>query len=372
MAKLLLPEKTADLAPLQKGWLQLAQLRMTTFDELQKDELAIQQKLNGIDKKAMIKDNDTKETLEKALSEVQAAIKEAKEIQEKTIGLRKHFTGKIQEVVIDKAMEFEKRSKELIDKAGWKEIEFRRSIVELNESKAKEEKARILFKTHVENEWLRRAADYRLRLSTLVSDSYKAALQQKQPMNQIKAYKEKIKEFLRDVKFDKFNKMENNPLSKEESEKIYNSVSKWDGAGALKAAIDSIDETFQTYEADLKNATKAVKAIEKKQEETKQQIAEEVEIETAQANLIAHSSQTSLSGGPSMKRVMEVVEENTFEWASAVINNFIKNLNECKKHLRVQTYSKLSIGQMASALGKIATADNSATFKGLTLKEIKK
>lgn len=370
--KLLLPAKTDELSPLQKGWLLMAQNRMELFTKLEKDELAIQALLKDVDKKAFVKDNDTPETMEKALTEVQKTLKEAKALYEESKDARLFFTNMINEKLIEPAMAFEKRNKELIDKTAWKEVEFRRDIVKKNDAFKQLQNQRIMFKAHCENEWGRKAAVYRADLKQLIADSYTTALKQKQPEKQIPAYIKSIEKMLHDVKLVKFEEMKDNPLSKEECKKIYEATKKYDGKEDLDAAISELHETFKTYKQDLKNSTKAIAAIKEETAEALQQIETDAELDAAQNTLLAKSGTATFSAGPSMKYRMEVVEENSWEWAIDVINAFFKNKNEAQKHLRVKTWSKLSIGQMAESLAKIATADNSATFKGLTLKKIEK
>lgn len=369
----LLPATTKELSPVQKGWLQFALNKETTFADLVKDELAIQAKISKDKVEALVKtEGKTKEQLDKDLTALQVLIKESRVIKDKSQDQRTQFTNKIKEKVIEPAMLYEKRSEELIVNAANSELKLRQHIVSLNEAGDKVEKEKTTFKAHVDNEYFRIAAEYRLLLSAFVTDSYKEALIQKQPLDQIEAYKASIKKFLTEIQVPKFVAMPLLHLTKEAAMIIFKSVTAYDSKKTLKTYVDSVDETFKTYSQDLANASKAIVAIEKTAAIEKQEVENSIAVETATNNLVSNAATFTSTGGPTITRKYEIEEENNDKWAFAVIAAFSKNAPIAKTKLRVKTWSKLTIGQMADALGKMATEDNTISFSNLTLKEIQK
>ena len=109
MAKMILPATTAELDSIQKGWLTFGHLKVTTFDALEKDELAVQQALLDFDK---ITD----------LADAQEKLKEAKGIASESEGRRLYLTNMIRDKLTVPAMAFEKRNAILIGKAEKHEL----------------------------------------------------------------------------------------------------------------------------------------------------------------------------------------------------------------------------------------------------------
>jgi len=352
-----LPITTEELNNVQKGWLVMASLKETTFQSLGKKELEVQGFLNDIDK-----DKDLKSVQDK-LSKAKSLASEAKEE-------RLHFTNKLKEKLIDKAMEFEKRNDDLIIKASKHEFTLREAEVEKNKEVDKKNKEISNFKLHFENGNYKIASDYRLTLSNRINFYYKGAMtQKKMSKKDLEQYIQDIKNELPQIEVGKHSSFERNLITKEEAIELFKSVQLYNPANDLKEAIENVDIKFGMYEQDIKNAEAAIKQSEidaKKKEEDEK---EALKVEQSTNTLIAAAGSFTVLGGAVIKKALEVEEENTTEWAMSVIAAFIKNMARCK--LRVQTWSKLSIGQMAAALGKLAT-DTGETFAGLKLKEIKK
>jgi hypothetical protein len=55
----------------------------------------------------------------------------------------------------------------------------------------------------------------------------------------------------------------------------------------------------------------------------------------------------------------------------SVMAAFLANRRHMEKYIRVKKVSNLTIGQMATALGQLAT-ETTTTFTGLTLNEVEK
>lgn len=352
-----LPQLTEQLNNVQKGWLAMANLKETTFTSLGKKELEVQGLLNNVDK-----DTDLKSVQEK-LSKAKFTAAEAKEE-------RLMFTNKLKEKLIDKAMEYEKRNDELITKASKHEFALREAEVEKNKGAEKKNKEIADFKLHFENGNYRIASDYRLTLSNRINFYYKGAMSQKE-MNkkELAQYLQDIKNELPQIEVGKHSAFSRTLITKEEAIVLFKSVELYDPSADLEEAIKQVDVKFGMYDQDIKNAEAAIKQSELDAQKKKEEEEEALKVDQSTNNLVAAASSFTMSGGPVIKKNLEVEEENTTEWAMAVIASFIKNMPRCK--LRVQTWSKLSIGQMAAALGKLAT-ETGEKFTGLKLKEIKK
>jgi uncharacterized protein YaaR (DUF327 family) len=207
----------------------------------------------------------------------------------------------------------------------------------------------------------------------MVLESYATALKQKQPVKEIEKYKTAIKDFLSDVKLGKFVPFNLVLVSKDEAKKIYAEIPVYKPAEDLIAAVNSIDEQFAMYAQDLKNSKAAVAVAEGKVEQVKKDTEELIEIESATNTLVSSAGSLDVtSSAAKIKKTKQVVEENTDAWAMTVLAEFVKNFAAARKTLRISTWSKLSIGQMTAALGKLATEDNDKKFSNLVLKTIEK
>lgn len=368
-----------SLPPLAQGWLTMASVKKTVFDQLQKDELAIQEKLNSIAIPG--NPNMTAEALNAELKKIQETIAAGKSIYAESKAMRINFTNEIDERLIKAAMAFEKRSEILINEATAKELEFRKVVVAKNsEGEAKQTELNQL-EAHIKNEWYRIAAKYRADLDEIITVGYTDALKQKQSPDTIGEYMEVVKQVLTQTELDGFIVFKRTLVDDAEAGKLFAGIPQYDPAADLQAAYVKLNEAFSMYAEDLKNSEAAIKEQEAALQERQQEAAQDVEITTATNNLTAHAGGLSFSGGPAIKNKVEVLEENNETWALAVLNAFIKNWKECREFLGVRTWSKLTIGQMAVALGKLAMKQNKtgkkdlvqgAVFTGLTLKVIEK
>lgn len=369
----------AKLPPLAQSWMVLAATKKTTFDSLQRHELDVQQKLNEIKMcdPAMIKT----EPLEKSaalLKQIQSAISAAKSVYAEMKQQRLEFTGTITEKLIDSAMAFEKRADVLIADASKHEFEFRKSVEEKQNEGAAFEREKQQFIAHVKNEYFRIAAKYRADLLTMVTQSYTVALRQKITMDQLPGYLNEVRDVLGKIELDDFRIFTPVLLTRADLGKLFNEIPAYDGKSDFEFSLKSLDEKFELYESDLKNANAAIESQQKQLQQTLNNDAEQLEMETATNNLIAHASNTTMIGGATVKRKMAVVIENTDDWAISIVSAFMKNWAAAKTYLRVKTWEKLSLGQMAAALGSLAT-DNEKTnttpgtvYPGLSLMVVEK
>lgn len=357
--KLILPAKTEELDKVQLGWLNFAHLKTTTFDALEKDELAVQQILLDFDKIEELEDAQDK-------------LKQAKGLATESEGRRLHLTNMLRDKVTNPAMEYEKRNAVLIKAAEAHELTLRKAAVATQEKEGVIEREKNALKAHIESEQFRIAAKYRQDLEILILEAYKNALKNKTPVKEMKAYKKAIEGFLKDEKLDKFIKYDIKHITKETAAATFKSVPAYEKDADLKAAIGSIDEVFAMYAEDLKNKTKAIKKAEEKMEEVEAETTKAVDIQTSMNTLSAEAVPLVMTGGATIKKNWKVVEENTPEWAVAVITSYMTNLVDAKKHVRVSSWSKFTIDQMAKALAKVKTEYPLRKFEKITFKQIEK
>ena len=361
MAKMILPATTAELDAIQKGWLTFGHLKVTTFDALEKDELAVQQALLDFDK---ITD----------LADAQEKLKEAKGIASESEGRRLYLTNMIRDKLTVPAMAFEKRNAILIEQAEKHELTLRKAASAKEESEGAKQREEKALRAHIENENFRIAAKYRQDLEVLVLESYRNALKNKTPVKEIKAYCKSIEGFLKDVKLDKPVKYERVHVSKEEAIAINATIPAYKSADDLASAISSIKETFAMYAEDLKNRSKAIKRTEEQAGDVISETEKEVTIQTSMTNLAAQAEPLVLTGGGNtkVKKKLVIVEENTAEWAVEVITQYMTNLDKAKHHIRVSLWSKLTVGQMGAALAKVRMENPKSKFGKLKFKEEEK
>ena len=79
---------------------------------------------------------------------------------------------------------------------------------------------------------------------------------------------------------------------------------------------------------------------------------------------------TATIAGPKIKKTLVVEVSENEGWAKAVIASYLLYFIDCAKYRR-GSFSKMSIGQMADQLGKLAT-ENGVAYQNLNLVEIVK
>lgn len=297
---------------------------------------------------------------------LQSRLKQAKQIAAEHKEMRLAFTGMITERIIKPAMEFEQRSAELISAADDRELLLRKASSQQAESAAAMKREENALITHISNEQIRIATDYRRNLDARVSRYYAECLKggvQEPDM----AY---LKDELRSFAIADMNKFQLRLLSREKATEILNGLVAYDPAMDLNAVIDALPERFAMYAQDLANASAAVEQIEKQAAEQDEAAKKEAEITIATNTLMAQA-ETLAVDAPKVKRKLEAVEENSQAWAFAVIAAFVKNSTACAPKLRVKTWGKLTIAQMAKALADVAT-ETGEVFHGVQMREVER
>ena len=317
-----------QLTTQQQGWVKLADMKSSLFEELQKAELQIQGILAEINS-----DN---------LKSAKSVMAEAKE-------KRMSFTRLIDDKLINPAMEYEKRMNQVISAAAVVELEMRKKAEQeaLEAQEILNEEAAL--RTHIINEWFRIAAENRLNYEKAIEASYRNCLACRVPVEKIPAMIADMQHILEQFELPQMTKFNRVLVSEVRAMEIYNSIDKYDPVFDLMKAKKNAAERWVNYEMDLANADAAIKALENAANEREAAIAEEIAIETATNVLIAQAETVTIET-PKIKREMKVVIVESEAWAKAVLVNFIKVFPVDK--LRVKSWSKLTLAQMAEALGK--------------------
>lgn len=342
-----------------QAWYGLAERKNQLAYALQKRELAAQQILLRVEGADV-----SYEAIDVALAEYRKAFSEM------TIE-RKQFTGLIDDNIIQPLMAFEKRTD---PKSNEKYFLLADKSLQLR--KAEKEKADRLnaihqevaqFRIHVENEFLRVSSIYESNLRKLITQAYeewmKAGFE--------KPDYEGLEKVLREVKVLPVNKFTPNYLTVEQMTEIFYECPKPNYDDKLDGALFIMRKTFENWDNDRANAQEAIKH-QQEQEAIREMEEKRKADEEAALNTLIHTAEAVQVEEPKIKRNMQIVIVESEQWAKAVMAAFITNLPHLAKYIRVKSWSKLNIGQMATYLGQYATATGDVKFAGLNLEEIEK
>jgi len=326
-----------NLTPVQNGWLKLADIKTSLFDELQRAELAVQDYINGIDGNP--------------LDVIQHNIKSAKQVMSDAKSKRLEFTRMIDEKLINPTMEFEKRMAANIEAAAAIELDARKKAAADAENQQAIANEAAALKAHIVNEWFRIAAQYRYELEKVTLESYSNCIKNRVPVDQLQAMTSDMERILNDWKLSEFQKFDRKLISDGHAKEIYDSIEKYNPANDLKTAIKNISVIWSTYSNDLANADVAIESIEKHKQVAEMAMKMDVEFETATNSLIAEA-ETLIVDAPKVKKELKIVVVESEQWAKTIVANFVRLWPYCNKFVRVKSWSKLTIGQMSDALAK--------------------
>jgi hypothetical protein len=342
-----------QLTTIQQGWLKLAEIRIDLFDRLRLDELACQAELNNIK--------------ELPLERMQANLRNAKFNLSEAKRKRLEFTRMIDEKLNGPSMEFEKRMAAMIDEASKFELAARLDI----ESKAKESQLHAnevaLYKAHIINEWTRIAHEYRSNLQKMIDSSYINCIKAKNPVSQMPAMVSDLQSIMSKFDLSSFVKFQRMFITDQEALDIFHSIDKYEPSNDLAYYQTLVNDRFAMYAHDLANEESLTKLLQEQQLRVAQ-AEQELKADIATNTLIAQA-ETLIVDTPKVKREIKIVVIESEAWAMAVITNFIKNWQYVNKYVKVKSWAKLSIGQMAEALAK-HISETGETFSNLTTEEV--
>lgn len=343
-----------QLTTQQQGWLHLAEIKRNLFDELQAAELAVQGKLNGI------KAAD--------LETAQSAIKESKTILADAKGKRLAFSRMIDEKLLTPSMQYEKRMLENIETAGKYELELRKQA-EKSALEAQAYQSEVAaYKAHITNEWFRIAHQYRTELKNTIDYTYTSLLKDKVGAEKVPEIIEDLTKVLLSIKLPTPNKFQRNLLDDAAAKQIVSEIKKYNPKPDLDEAIAEVNKRFTLYENDLQNADAAAKAIEEQAKLDAEENAKRLAAEQA-TNVLIAQAETVIVDTPKVKREIKIVIIESEQWAMTVTANFLKNWQYVNKYVRVKSWAKLTISQMADALAK-HISETGEEISGLQIEEI--
>ena len=342
-----------QLTTIQQGWLKLAEIRIDLFDRLRLDELACQAELKDIQ--------------ELPLERMQANLRNAKFNLSEAKRKRLEFTRMIDDKLTSPSMEFEKRMAAMIDEASKFELAARLDI----ESKAKESQLHAnevaLYKAHIVNEWTRIAHEYRSNLQKMIDSSYINCIKAKNPVSQMPAMVSDLQSIMSKFDLSSFVKFQRMFITDQEALDIFHSIDKYEPSNDLAYYQTLVNDRFAMYAHDLANEESLAK-LEQEQQLRVAAAEQELAADIATNTLIAQA-ETLIVDTPKVKREIKIVVIESEAWAMAVMTNFIKNWQYVNKYVKVKSWAKLSIGQMAEALAK-HISETGETFTNLTTEEV--
>jgi hypothetical protein len=326
-----------NLTPIQSGWIKLADIKTALFNDLERAELAVQGYMSGIEGNP--------------LDVVQNNIKSAKQVMADAKSKRLEFTRMIDDKLITPATAFEKRMAEQIEQAAAIELEMRKQAAENAGKQQAIANETAALKAHIVNEWFRIAAQYRHELERVTLESYQNCLKEKHPTHSIPAMVQDMKRILNAWNLPEFQKFERKLVSDGLAKEIYDSIEKYNPADDLQTAIKNISVIWSTYANDLANADVAIESIEKHKQIAEMAFEMDLEFETATNALIAEA-ETLIVETPKVKKEIKIKVDETEQWAKTIVSNFVRLWPYVNQYVRVKSWTKLTIGQMADALAK--------------------
>ena len=342
-----------QLTTIQQGWLKLAEIRINLFNDLQKDELKVQ---------SLLKDISSKD-----LESIQVNLKAAKNQYQESKRKRLDFTKMISDKLLDPSMEFEKRMAAEIDEVVKLELAKRLEL----ESKSKEQQLIsdeiTMYKTHIVNEWFRIAHEYRSNLQKMIDSSYINCIKNKVPAFQVPEMISDLKYILDKISLSTFTKFNRMFITDQEALEIFHSIEKYDGKEDLIYYQNLVNEKYKMYAHDLANEESIAK-LEAEQQQRVKNAENELQAEIA-TNILIAQAETLRIETPKVKREIKIIIVESEEWAINIMTTFIKNWQYVNKYVKVKSWAKLSIGQMAEALAK-HISETGETLNNLQTEEI--
>ncbi len=340
------------------AWVALAQEKNRLTFELSRMELAAQNILLRVQR-----EDAAHEAIDVALAEYRKVFTSLQE-------MRKPFTNQIDAGIVQPLMAFEKR----VDPKNNGQYNALASR-SLQLRKAEADKALLAnaknqeiasFKAHIANEFSKVVTEYRAIIRREFTGHYEKCLSDSVADPDL----HKVKELLRQIVPPPVAKFNARYLTGEELLQIYNDSPKPNWQDYYDESMSDMDTLFSNYSSDLANAEAAIKHRKQEAALAEQEEANKAKEEQALNTLIA-TSETVVIEEPKIKRTVQITVVESEAWAKTVMASFITNIPKLTKYIRVKSWSKLSIGQMATYLSQYAT-DEGVAYPGLTLKEVEK
>lgn len=339
----------------QQAWLGMAQAKNNLVAELTAAELNAQGILNH-----------TPTNDHAAIDEALANYRKA---HTNMVETRKTFTGLIDAGIIQPLMAFEKRVDPKQNEA-YKTLENTslqlRKAAEANAARVNAINQEISsFKSYVTSEYFRIAAQYRQDIRTEFTNQYFYWLNKR-----ISPEVPQIKEAMRKITPVPFNTYQPRLLNEQQMMEAWQSIPAPNYQDIYNEMMVELDNYFANFDSDLAKPVEAAQQAQLKTASANQEDMRKAGEEAAVQTLIAHA-ETVVVEAPKIKRTYTIVVVESQKWATTVMGAFIANLPHLTKYIRVKSWAKLTIGQMAEYLAKYASEDGEL-IKDLEYQEIEK
>jgi hypothetical protein len=340
------------------AWVGLAQEKNRVAFELEKSELAAQS--------IILRTQQNSEFH----GPIDIGLAEYRKAHSSMVELRKQFTSVVDTAIIQPMMEFEKRvdpkNNEGYIKLVNRSLALRKAETDQAAIANAKNQEVASFKAFVANEFSRVATEYRAIIRREIAGHYATMLGDRVQDPALAT----VKDMLRGIVPPPVAKFNARYLTNQELSNIFNEIPKLDYEGYYNDLMRELDDTFANYSSDLANDAAAIECQAKQAKLQEMEEANKAKEEQALNTLIA-TAETVVIDEPKIKRTVQVIVIESEAWAKTVMAAFITNMPKLVKYIRVKSWSKLSIGQMATYLGQYATEEG-ATFQGLQLEGVEK
>lgn len=340
----------------QAAWLAMASQKNKLANELQQKELKAQAILLPV-------------ATCKEYGKIDTALAEYRKAHTEIVETRKAFTNQIDAGITQPLMAYEKRIDPKVNETylllSNSSLQLRKEETSKATQQNLKNQAIANFKAHCANEFYKAKEDLRGKIRKEISNQYQIHLQ-----NRISPTIEKINELLRILKPEQSAKFNTNVLTNEELAVVYDTLMKPDYEEIYTHGKDLLISTFSNFDSDLANTKAAIAHQQQAEQLAEAKAATQVAEETAINTLIAHS-ETVIIDTPKIKKTLVVTVVESEQWAKTIMAAFITNMHHMGKYIKVKSWSKLTIGQMAEYLGKYST-ETGAQIANLNYEEVEK
>jgi hypothetical protein len=345
---------TLQLTVQHEAWIRMADAKNEILANLQQSELNAQSML-------VVHGSDYKE-IDNALAAYRKAYSDMVE-------LRKSFTNQIDRGIIQPLMAFEKRvdpkANELYQRLERNSLALRKEEADRVARANQINQELASFKAHCTNEFFRCAAEYRASIRREITKQYEYWLNEGTAPDM-----DKLRKALEMVPVPSVGKFSPVLITKEQMTEVYQGIHKPNYETIFAEMMGELDGTFANFKSDLANKKQAIARQKDAEQLAAIQQQHQVAEETAINTLIATSEAVVITE-PTIKRTYTITVIESEAWAKAVMAGFITHLPHLAKYIRVKSWSKLSIGQMAEYLAKYAN-DTNTQIQGLQYESIER
>lgn len=344
-----------ELTPEQSNaWLGMAMAKNQLVADLTRQELGAQSLLHAVP--------DTHEAIDTAMAEYRKA-------HTNMVETRKTFTGLIDAGIVQPLMAFEKRvdpkSAEQYIALGNRSLQLRKEAAD-KAAKANAINQEIAaFKAHFQNEFFRVVAQYRADVRREIDSQYEYWLGQR-----ISPELPKIHAHLGKIEAAGLNRFNAVHMTPEQMQETYAAIQQPTWSTIYSEMCEEANRVFANFDSDMANASAAL-AARKEESAMETHTEQKAAADEAAINTLITTAEVVTVETPTIKRNYTILVVESEQWAKTVMAAFITNLPSLAKYIRVKSWAKLTIGQMAEYLAKLAT-EGGAKAAGLTYNEVEK